>query len=70
MWTMRTPLARDEIRLEVDQKDGSLFRLDAFRRWHHRLGLRLRKHSKHRDDRHRDLKPKARIGFFHFSLPI
>jgi hypothetical protein len=51
---------------EVDQKDGSLFRLDAFRRWHHRLGLRRRKQSKHRDDRHRDLKPNSPDSIFSF----
>src|SRR4051794_37436217 len=63
------PVRRNEISLKVDQKDGSLFGLDAFRRRRHRLGLRRRHQSKHRDDRHRNLKPIARNDFCHFSPP-
>ena len=45
------PVRRDKVGLEINQQDGSLLSLDAFRDRHHRLCPRLCKKTHHRDYR-------------------
>jgi len=58
-------VGRDEIGLEVDQQDGSLVRLDAFRDRRHRFRLRARNEREQRENGCHDLQ-----DMFHCHPPV